>query len=86
MLHARQDYNNRVQDSANIIPADEPVFLLRGQDKYAPALLLEYYKYIVDKDEDMAITVLKHAHAMIDWQMNIKGKIPDMPEGESIYK
>jgi len=32
MLHARKDYNERVQDNANIIPRKEPVFLLRAQD------------------------------------------------------
>lgn len=32
MKHAREDYN-RIQDPAGLIPADEPVFLIRGQDK-----------------------------------------------------
>jgi hypothetical protein len=32
MLHARADYN-RIQDPAGLIPADEPVFLIRAQDK-----------------------------------------------------
>jgi hypothetical protein len=36
MIHARADYN-RIQDPANKIPQDEPVFLLRGQDKVAAA-------------------------------------------------
>ena len=35
MIHARDDYN-RIQDPAGLIPADEPVFLLRGQDPAAP--------------------------------------------------
>lgn len=34
MKHARDDYN-RIQDPANLIPEDEPVFLLRGQDRTA---------------------------------------------------
>lgn len=34
MIHARNDYQ-RIQDPANKIPADEPVFLLRAQDKTA---------------------------------------------------
>lgn len=34
MKHARPDYD-RIQDPAGIIPEDEPVFLLRGQDRYA---------------------------------------------------
>ena len=35
MKHARADYQERVQDSAGIIPEDEPVFLLRAQDTTA---------------------------------------------------
>jgi hypothetical protein len=31
MIHARNDYQ-RIQDPANKIPIDEPVFLLRAQD------------------------------------------------------
>lgn len=34
MKHAREDYN-RIQDPEHKIPEDEPVFLLRGQDKVA---------------------------------------------------
>ena len=30
---------DRIQDPAGLIPADEPVFLLRGQDAYAPSTL-----------------------------------------------
>lgn len=35
MKHAREDYN-RIQDPENIIPENEPVFLLRGKDVAAP--------------------------------------------------
>jgi len=38
MKHARQDYN-RIQDSEGLIPEDEPVFLLRGQDTVAPGVV-----------------------------------------------
>lgn len=34
MIHSRADYQ-RVQDPENKIPADEPVFLIRGQDETA---------------------------------------------------
>ncbi len=36
MIHARPDYN-RIQDPDNLIPDDEPVFLLRAKDRTAPA-------------------------------------------------
>lgn len=42
MLHDRKDYNRRIQDSENIIPEDEPVFLLRAQDVNALQTLQEY--------------------------------------------
>ena len=32
MKHARPDYE-RIQDPSNLIPLDEPVFLIRAQDK-----------------------------------------------------
>ena len=35
MKHARKDYNERIQDNANLIPADEPVFLIRGHRRQA---------------------------------------------------
>jgi hypothetical protein len=38
MKHARDDYN-RIQDPAGIIPDNEPVFLLRGQDICAQAAI-----------------------------------------------
>lgn len=41
MLHQRDDYN-RTQDPENKIPKNEPVFLLRAQDKFAPDMLLQY--------------------------------------------
>ena len=42
MKHARNDYNGRIVDLQNKIPEDEPVFLLRAQDKLAPELLLQW--------------------------------------------
>lgn len=42
MKHAREDYNKRIVDLENLIPEDEPVFLLRGQDEFA-ARAVEFY-------------------------------------------
>lgn len=33
MVHGRQDYNEKIQAPEDIIPKNEPVFLLRAQDK-----------------------------------------------------
>lgn len=44
MIHARNDYQSRIQDSENKIPADEPVFLLRAQDTTAAAVIRYWVK------------------------------------------
>lgn len=81
MKHAREDYN-RIQDPLGKIPQDEPVFLLRGQDKLAPQLLLEWANLLeaMGGDPEMANKVRTHAGEMIEWQRMKKMKLPDMPE------
>jgi hypothetical protein len=81
MLHARKSYNERVQDSANIIPMDEPVFLLRGQDKLAPVLLEIYVAMTRNTegfDSNIAYAVEEHAQRMKGWQVLQKSKVADM--------
>jgi hypothetical protein len=79
MLHARKDYM-RIQDPENKIPQDEPVFLLRGQDMFAPDLLLKWAARVRLNygDPDMARMVEDHAQLMIEWQQNHISKIPDL--------
>lgn len=81
MKHCRTDYNERIQDSANIIPADEPVFLLRGQDKYAYRLV-ELWAKIVEADPesrpDTVSAVRMHGMRMYEWAEK-HGKTPDTP-------
>lgn len=79
MKHARQDYN-RIQDPENKIPKDEPVFLLRGQDKFAPELLLRWAAKLRlnGGSVNMAIMVENHAQKMIEWQKKVKVKIADL--------
>jgi hypothetical protein len=58
MKHARRDYN-RIQDPAAQIPADEPVFLLRGQDPLAPSVVRNYAalcKAIANRDNHPVIS------------------------------
>lgn len=78
MKHARSDYD-RIQDPLGKIPEDEPVFLLRGQDQFAPTLLLAWATMLRLKSGDitMARMVEDHAQKMIEWQKN-KVKIPDL--------
>jgi len=83
MKHAREDYN-RIQDSAGLIPADEPVFLLRGQDILAPDLLRLWATRLLSHggDPQMASIVSSHADAMEVWQRDHKKKLPDLPSEE----
>ena len=83
MLHARKDYD-RIQDPENKIPEDEPVFLLRGQDLFAPPLLLRWAAELrlSGGDPKMARMVEDHAQLMLDWQMTTASKVPDLPEEE----
>ena len=69
MIHARGDYN-RIQDPKNKIGEDEPVFLLRAQDKTA-AKVVRYWAAInsVDKvDREIVTKAINHAVAMEKWQ------------------
>jgi len=77
LKHFRPDYD-RIQDPANLIPVDEPVFILRGQDKHA-AQTLRYYAYQVfadDGDLNIVKAVLDGAKLVDAWP---KKKAPDMP-------
>lgn len=79
MLHARKDYM-RIQDPEGLIPKDEPVFLLRGQDILAPELLRQWAVNLLLKGGSgiMAEIVIKHAKLMEDWQKQGKCKLPDL--------
>ena len=81
MLHARKSYNERVQDSAGKIPMDEPVFLLRGQDKLAP-VMLDIYVAMTEsepgRDGELMLAVKEHANRMRRWQSKRAVKVADM--------
>jgi hypothetical protein len=81
MKHARDDYN-RIQDPAGLIPDDEPVFLLRGQDALA-CMAVRYYAYLCEIHQAPEIAARARAHAewMAQWP---KKKIPDLPAEEPI--
>lgn len=81
MIHCRKDYNERIQDKAGLIPADEPVFLLRGQDKYAYQLV-KLWADVVERDpsstSEIVAAVRVHAMRMYEWAQKY-GKVPDTP-------
>lgn len=80
MKHARADYD-RIQDPANIIPEDEPVFLLRASDTVAPDTVRSWAmraKSIGASDEIVKAAVMQ-ASRMDAWQIQHSSKVPDMP-------
>ena len=76
MLHALDKYNRRVQDSENLIPEDEPVFLLRAQDMIA-ADVVRYWCELqtrVGGNPQMVRIAKDHAAKMDLWD---KKKVAD---------
>ena len=81
MKHKRPDYN-RIQDPAGLIPADEPVFLLRGKDRAAPAAVRFWAEAALALGADGELTSLAYdqAAAMEAWQAEHGGgQVPDLP-------
>lgn len=80
MKHARADYD-RIQDPAGLIPEDEPVFLLRGQDRAAPSTLRHWADFALALGADGEMTGLAYDHAdvMEKWQAAHGGRVPDLP-------
>jgi hypothetical protein len=78
MKFTRDDYNKRIIDTAGKIPEDEPVFLLRAQDVYAPSTLRFYAKLLgEDGNMDMADELRLHARQMVIWQKSVRVHKPD---------
>ena len=80
MIHAREDYN-RIQDPLGKIPVEEPVFLLRGQDAFAPEVL-RLWADCADENSrpELAQMALDHADRMERWPIT---KTPDLPGDSS---
>lgn len=80
MRHAREDYN-RIQDPEGLIPEDEPVFLIRGQDKVG-AQVVEVWAMAaraVGASEEICTRARHHAQRMREWH---KHKVPDLKPRE----
>lgn len=96
MKHFRADYNERIQDNANLIPEDEPVFLLRGQDIFTPGLMLDWAKQLrlAGGDPESAQLIENGASEVIQWQKehpermvkNNRLRLPDMPKERTVIK
>jgi hypothetical protein len=78
MKFTRDDYNRRIIDKEGKIPDEEPVFLLRAQDKYAPDTLRFYANQLkADGNTSMANELFGHAKQMLLWQKSVRVKPPD---------
>lgn len=85
MLHARKDYNRRIQDSGNLIPDNEPVFLLRGQDKLTLTAMDCYLRHLqAEPDHDKAVEagILWLMSQIVKWQQEHPPKSADIPPEE----
>lgn len=83
MRHARADYQSRIQDSAGLIPANEPVFLIRGQDQAAIPAAEAWCTEAERLGADPAIVLLvrEHIERVRAWQDRHGSKVPDLPAG-----
>ena len=81
MMHARRDYQHRIIDVDGLIPDEEPVFLLRGQDIIAPMLVEQWAREAQKRGASQAIVdaALDQVQAMLGWQRDHGAKVPDLP-------
>jgi hypothetical protein len=85
MKHAREDYD-RIQDPAGLIPADEPVFLIRGKDMVGPSAV-ESWAYFAESSgasEHIVAAARAQAERMRAWQQKNGLKLPDMPKSAAV--
>ena len=88
MKFTREDYNRRIVDLEGKIPEDEPVFLLRAQDKFSSLTLKKYCNFLEQEATitnnaglvEMARELREHAHAMLMWKYS---HVPDKPASGS---
>lgn len=80
MKHARKDYQEKIQAPPDMIPEDEPVFLLRAQDIHASRTVRFWASLVAHQDGDPRCVqaAMDIADEMDTWPTK---KTPDMPEG-----
>lgn len=83
MQHARSDYNDRIQDTAGLIPEDEPVLLIRGQDLAAVPAGEAWLSAAEElgAEETVLRPVRAHLERVRRWQTERTAKVPDVPVG-----
>lgn len=88
MIHARPDYQNRFIDRGapdqpdHVIPDDEPVLIIRGQDKAAQATALAWANENdrLGGDPMLSAMVREHIKRIDDYQQRTgRSKLADIP-------
>jgi len=74
MFHAKNKYDSRIIDTDELIPPDEPVFLLRGQDKFAAETVRFWAEKVRATNPELAETAFQHSLEMDRWPIK---KDPD---------
>lgn len=86
MKHARSDYDP-IQDPRGVIPEDEPVFLLRGQDRFAP-IVVKLWALLAEAagcSELLIAAAEEQAEEMVRWQDQHSSKTPDMDPRYAVF-
>lgn len=80
MKHARSDYD-RIQDPLAKIPHDEPVFLIRGQDRVGGDAVRAWadLAQLAGARPKIVEAARQQAAAMDQWRHRHRDKISDMP-------
>lgn len=83
MRHLRADYD-RFQDPDRIVPEDEPVFLIRGQDPAASVAVRAYAvaAAAAGADAEMVRQIGAWADEMKAYAKRAQHGPPDIPDGQ----
>lgn len=78
LRHSRDDYNQNIQADHNLIPEDEPVFLIRAQDVVSSAAVYAWADFAkqAGASAETVASARRHAHLMSEWP---KKEVPDLP-------
>ena len=68
------DKYGKITTEKKEIPADEPLFLFRGQDRFASTAIRFYATLVATVNPAGARDIMKHADEMDEWPTK---KIPD---------
>ncbi len=84
MRHDRADYDEHIQAPPDLIPEDEPVFLLRSKDVTAPDVvdLWATRAEAAGADPRIVASARRQAGLMRTWQAVHGAAVPTLPKGE----